>query len=34
MQYRHVVESIDRCLWDVTKVNSLFGGFPVLFGGN
>jgi hypothetical protein len=34
MQHWHVVESIDRCLWDVIKVNSLFEGIPVLFGGN
>ncbi len=34
MQHRLIVESVDRCLQDITKVNSIFGGIPVLFGGN
>ncbi len=34
MQYRLIVESVDRFLLDITKVNSIFGGIPVLFGGN
>jgi hypothetical protein len=34
MQHQHIVEAVDRCLRDVTKKNSIFGGIPVLFGGN
>jgi hypothetical protein len=34
MQHQHVVESIDRCLQDVTKVSSHFSGIFMLFGGN
>ncbi len=34
MQHRFIVESVDRCLQDITKVYSIFSGIPVLFGGN
>jgi hypothetical protein len=34
MQHRLIVESVDRCLQDITKVNTIFGDIPVLFGGN
>ncbi len=34
MQHQHIVEAVDRCLRDVIKKNSIFGGIPVLFGGN
>jgi hypothetical protein len=34
MQHLLIVESVDRCLRDVTKKNSIFGGIPDLFGGN
>jgi ATP-dependent DNA helicase PIF1 len=34
MQNKEVVEAVDKCLRDITKVNSLFGGIPVVLGGN
>jgi hypothetical protein len=34
MQNKEVVEAVDKCLHDITKVNSLFGGIPVLLGRN
>ncbi len=34
MQNKEVVEAVDMCLQDITQVHSLFGGFPVVLGGN
>jgi hypothetical protein len=34
MQHWHIVETEVRCLRDVTKKNSIFGGIPALFGSN
>ncbi len=34
MQNKGVFEAVDRCLQDITKVDKLFGGVPVVFGGN
>ncbi len=34
MQNKKVMEAVDKCLRDITKVNSLFGGIPVVLGGN
>ncbi len=34
MQKREVVEAVDKCLREITKVDSLFGGIPVVLGGN
>jgi hypothetical protein len=34
MQNKEVVEGVDKCLRNITKVNSLFGGIPVVLGGN
>jgi ATP-dependent DNA helicase PIF1 len=34
MQNKEVVEAVDKCLQDMTRVNSLFSGIPVILGGN
>jgi hypothetical protein len=34
MQNKEVVEAVDKCLRDITKVNRLIGGIPVVLGGN
>jgi ATP-dependent DNA helicase PIF1 len=33
MQNKEVVEAVDKCLCNITKVNSLSGGIPVVLGG-
>ncbi len=34
MQNEEVVEAVDKCLQDITRDNRLFGGIPVVLGGN
>jgi hypothetical protein len=34
IQYWLIVESVVRCLQNLTEVNSTFGGISVLYGGN
>jgi hypothetical protein len=34
MQNKEMVEVVDKCLRNITKVNYLFGGIPVVLGGN
>jgi hypothetical protein len=34
IQNKEVVEAVDKCLHDITKVNSLSGGIPVALGQN
>jgi hypothetical protein len=34
MQNRDVVEAVDKCLHNITKVDKLFGGIQVVLGGN
>jgi ATP-dependent DNA helicase PIF1 len=33
LQNKEVVEAVDKCLLNITKVGSLFGGIPVVLGG-
>ncbi len=34
MQNKEVIEAADKCLRDITKEDRLFGGIPVVLGGN
>ncbi len=34
VQYKDVVDIVDKCLRDITKVNSLFSGIPLVLGEN
>jgi hypothetical protein len=34
LQNKEVVEAVDKCLQDITRDNRLFGGIPVILGGN